>query len=107
MAHQRLDDFLRALAEAEGSDLHVKVGSPPRLRVDGTLRRVQGADDLTAADTAAMAAAVMRPDVRERFETSADVDFAYALDGVARFRVNAFRQRGSAALVFRLVRDAT
>ena len=107
MAHERLDGYLRALAGAEGSDLHVKVGSPPRLRVDGALRRIPGEPELSAADTEAMAAAVMRPDVGERFETSADVDFAYALDGVARFRVNAFRQRGSVALVFRLVRDAT
>src|SRR5439155_12082696 len=64
MAHEQLDGYLRALAQAGGSDLHVKVGSPPRLRVDGALRVVPGAPELRAEDTAAMADAVMRPDVR-------------------------------------------
>jgi twitching motility protein PilT len=107
MAHPRLDALLRTLAEAGGSDLHVKVGSPPRLRLDGTLKRVPAEADLTPEDTQAMADAVMRPDVRERFTASADVDFAYAIPSVGRFRVNAFRQRGSVAMIFRLVRSST
>jgi twitching motility protein PilT len=107
MAHPRLDALLRTLAESGGSDLHVKVGSPPRIRVDGTLRRVEGETDLTAADTAEMAQAIMRSDIYERFTGAADVDFAYGLSGVGRFRANAFRQRGSVAMIFRLVRAAT
>jgi twitching motility protein PilT len=107
MAHPRLDALLQSLAETGGSDLHVKVGSPPRLRVDGTLRRVEGEAELEPEDTAAMADAVMRTDVRERFAASADVDFAYSVPGVGRFRANAFRQRGSVALVFRLVRPSS
>ena len=107
MAHERLDAYLRALADAGGSDLHVKVGSPPRIRVHGALRRLEGVGELEPEDTSAMAQAIMRPDVWERFERSADADFAYSIPGVARFRANAFRQRGSVALIFRLVRAST
>ena len=108
MPHDRLDAYLRALADADGSDLHVKVGSPPRIRVNGSLRRIDGhADtDLTAEDTVEMARAIMRADVRERFETAADVDFAYAVPGLGRFRANAFRARGAVAMVFRMVRTS-
>jgi twitching motility protein PilT len=107
MAHERLDGYLRGLAEAGGSDLHVKVGSPPRMRVHGELGRLEGEPGVRPEDTNSMAQAIMRPDVWERFERSADVDFAYAVPGLARFRVNAFRQRGSVALIFRLVRSST
>jgi twitching motility protein PilT len=107
MSHPRLDGFLRALAESGGSDLHIKVGSPPRIRVDGTLKKLEGEADLTHHDTAEMAEAIMRPDIRERWADAADVDFAYGLSGVGRFRANAFRQRGSVAMIFRLVRAST
>ena len=106
MAHHVLDAYLAALSEAEGSDLHVKVGSPPRIRVNGVLRRIPGAPDVTAEDTEAMVPAIMAPDTLERFATSADADFAYMVPGVGRFRANAFRQRGSIALIFRLVRTS-
>ncbi len=106
MAHARLDGFLRALAETDGSDLHVKVGSPPRIRVHGVLRKVGGEPVLTPADTDEMATAIMRPDVFERFDRGHDADFAYSVPGIGRFRANAFRQRGSVALVFRRVRTS-
>jgi twitching motility protein PilT len=107
MTHARLDALLRTLAEAGGSDLHVKVGSPPRIRVDGTLRRVDGESELTPADTQEMVEAIMRPDVGEHFADRSDADFAYSIEGVGRFRVNAFRQRGSVAMIFRLVRASS
>src|SRR3954470_18057289 len=103
MAHDRLDSYLRALAAAGGSDLHIKVGSPARMRVDGVLRRIPGEETLLPEDTAGMADGIMRADVRARFADSADVDFAYSISDVGRFRVNAFRQRGSVAMIFRLV----
>jgi twitching motility protein PilT len=106
MAHVVLDRYLAALAEAEGSDLHVKVGSPPRMRVNGVLRRIPDAPAVTAEDTHDMVRAIMRSDAFERFEDSADGDFAYSVEGVGRFRANAFRQRGSIALIFRLVRNS-
>jgi twitching motility protein PilT len=97
-----IEPFLRALVESGGSDLHCKVGSPPRVRIDGRLRKLQ-TRDLTSADTEAMVADVLREDLREEFDRSNEADFAYSLTGVGRFRVNAFRSRGSAGLVFRRV----
>jgi twitching motility protein PilT len=107
MPHLRLDAHLATLAAEDGSDLHVKVGSPPRVRVDGTLRRIENEPVLQPEDTAGMAQGIMRPDVWARFQDSADVDFAYSVPDVGRFRVNAFRQRGSVAMIFRLVRSSS
>jgi twitching motility protein PilT len=104
VAHPALDDLLRTLAQADGSDLHVKVGSPPRIRVNGDLRRVEGADQVTPELTAEMAGAIMRSDVAEVFELKNDADFAYAVPNLGRFRVNAFRQRGTVGMIFRRVR---
>jgi twitching motility protein PilT len=106
MAHARLDGYLHTLAERDGSDLHVKVGSPPRIRVNGVLRKVEGEPALMPADTDEMAKAIMRTDVWERFDRGSDADFAYSVPGLGRFRANAFRQRGSVALVFRRVRTS-
>jgi len=97
-----LEPYLRALVELLGSDLHCKVGSPPRIRIDGTLRTLQ-APVLTPADTERMLREIMRHDVFAAFERTNEADFAYSLSGVGRFRVNAFRSRGAAGLVFRRV----
>ncbi|HVE97774.1 MAG TPA: PilT/PilU family type 4a pilus ATPase, partial [Mycobacteriales bacterium] len=94
--------FLKALVESGGSDLHCKVGSPPRVRIDGRLRKLQ-TRDLTGADTEAMVQEVLRADLVDTFRRTNEADFAYSLSGVGRFRVNAFRSRGSAGLVFRRV----
>jgi twitching motility protein PilT len=94
--------FLTALAEFGGSDLHCKVGSAPRVRLDGRLRKLE-ADPLTPLDTDAMMREVMRPDLVEQFEKTNEADFAYSLPGIGRFRVNAFRARGACGLVFRQV----
>jgi twitching motility protein PilT len=94
--------FLQALSELYGSDLHCKVGSPPRVRIDGKLRRLQ-VPALTPADTEAMVSEVLREDLREEFARTNEADFAYSIPGVGRFRVNAFRARGAAGLVFRRV----
>ena len=97
-----IEPFLRALVETGGSDLHVKVGSPPRVRIDGRLRKL-ATRDLTAADTDAMVAEVLRADLVEEFGRTNEADFACSIPEVGRFRVNAFRSRGSAGLVFRRV----
>jgi twitching motility protein PilT len=94
--------YLRALIELYGSDLHCKVGSPPRVRLDGKLRRLE-APVLTPEDTLAMAREVLRPDLRAEFEASSEADFAYSVPGLGRFRVNAFWARGAVGLVFRRV----
>jgi twitching motility protein PilT len=97
-----IEPFLRALVECGGSDLHCKVGSPPRVRVDGRLRKLQ-TPDLTASDTELMVREVLRDDLVQEFERTNEADFAYSVAGVGRFRVNAFRARGAAGLVFRRV----
>jgi twitching motility protein PilT len=106
VAHEQLDAFLRVLDEREGSDLHVKAGSPPRIRVNGSLTPLADAPVLRVDDLTGMLPAIMRPAVLARFEGSADADFAYSVPGTGRFRVNAFRQRGSVAMVFRRVQTA-
>jgi len=103
MSHPQLDSLLSALANHDGSDLHIKGDAIPRIRVDGDLRRLQ-VEPLTPTTLSEMAAAIMRPDTADHFERHNEADFAYWIDGVGRFRVNAFRQRGSVAMIFRRVR---
>jgi twitching motility protein PilT len=95
--------WLRTLVERDGSDLHVKVAAPPKIRLSGSLVTLERTA-LTHDETEAIAKAIVPADRRERFERAGEVDFAYSLPGVGRFRVNAFRQRGSASLVARKLR---
>ncbi|MFV1991102.1 MAG: type IV pilus twitching motility protein PilT [Acidimicrobiales bacterium] len=103
MGRERLHKLLAELIRQQGSDLHIKVGSPPKIRVNGSLRAIPNMDSPTPVDTATMAASIMSETIRKQFEESNDADFAYAWAEVGRFRVNAFRQRGSVAMVFRHV----
>jgi twitching motility protein PilT len=97
-----IESFLRTLVEAGGSDLHCKVGSPPRIRVDGLLRKLD-TPELTQEDTEDMVRLLLRADLIEEFDRTNEADFAHMLPGVGRFRVNAFRARGSCGLVLRRV----
>jgi twitching motility protein PilT len=95
--------YLRALVDLRGSDLHCKAGSPPRIRIDGRLRALQ-APALTPDVTERMLDQILRADLVEEFARTNEADFAYSLAaGAGRFRVNAFRQRGSVGLVLRRV----
>ena len=94
--------LLHALASSTGSDLHCKVGSAPRLRVDGRLRRLQ-VPDLRPEDTVHMVSEVMPVSKRASFEETHEADFAFSIAGVGRFRVNAYQARGTLGLVFRRV----
>ncbi|MCG2800139.1 MAG: type IV pilus twitching motility protein PilT [Cellulomonas sp.] len=101
-ASQSVIPLLHALVSAGGSDLHCKVGSVPRVRVDGRLRRLQ-APELRAVDTERMLEEVIPDEMIEAFRRGREADFAYSLPGVGRFRVNAFQARGAFGLVFRVV----
>jgi twitching motility protein PilT len=101
-----LNELLRYLVEQRGSDLHVKVGSPPHVRIDGHLQPAPF-DVVGAQDTERMAFAIMPKDRADEFMASSEADFAHSLSGLGRFRVNAFRQRGSVGLVFRRVLPGT
>ena len=95
-----LDRVLREAVDRGASDVHIKVGSPPYLRMDGELAPFTD-EAVLAADTERVAFAIM-PKIRaEEFLSGNEADFAYALNGVGRFRVNVFRQRGSVGLVLR------
>src|SRR3954469_26054469 len=95
---------LHGLVEAGGSDLHLKVPSPPLIRVDGELRPLPGMPALTPADTEGVLDTLLDDSVRrQEFDRDREVDFAHAIPGVARFRINAFRQRGSISLVCRAI----
>jgi len=99
-AVRELQAWLGHLTAVGGSDLHVKAGAPPRVRVEGVLRLIE-APTLTAQQTEGFAEAVVPPFRVKRFEEHGEVDFAYAVEGLGRFRAHVFRQRGSATLVFR------
>src|SRR5207249_8593929 len=98
-----LTSLLETLAQNDGSDLHLKAGSPPIIRVDGVLRRLEGRP-LTSEDTEMVAHSIMPAHRREQLEKQNESDFAHSLTGLGRFRVNVFRQRGSVSLVLRRVR---
>jgi twitching motility protein PilT len=101
----QVDDLLRHVVEVEGSDLHLKVGSPPMARVSGALGPIADTEKLMPPDTEAAAARLFadHPDQREEFEADGEADLAYAIPGLSRFRVNVFRQRGSVSIVCRVI----
>jgi twitching motility protein PilT len=99
-----IDQALRFLVDQEGSDLHVKVPAPPIVRVHGELRPIQGAGALLAEDTeGALRQILTDPEKLAEFERDGEVDFSYSIRGVSRFRVNAFRQRGSVSIACRAI----
>jgi twitching motility protein PilT len=101
-----LNELLRFVMEQRASDLHVKVGSPPFIRVDGHLQATPF-DVVNAADTERMAFGIMPKDRADEFMSHCEADFAHSIAGMGRFRVNVFRQRGSVGLVFRRVLPGT
>ncbi len=99
-----IDNALCTLVADGGSDLHLKVQRQPMTRIDGELRPIEGSEVLEAADTETAVREMLKDPIKlaelaEEFE----VDFSYSISGVARFRVNAFRQRGTLSLVARAI----
>jgi twitching motility protein PilT len=98
-----LNDLLKAAVDAGASDLHLKVGSFPMMRVDGTLVAASGTGKLERTDTEAYAQAVFTPELRDKFRAVQEVDTAYSVPGLGRFRCNVFQQRGTIGLVLRVI----
>src|SRR3954464_1574750 len=99
-----VDRALMRVIENEGSDLHIKVPSPPLIRRHGKLEQLEDEDPLTPEVTEQVLAHMLTNEAKlEEFERDSEVDYSYSLPGVARFRVNAFRQRGSISLVMRAI----
>jgi twitching motility protein PilT len=97
-------DLLRYTVEMGGSDLHIKAGNVPFIRVDGELQPTPF-PALSSNDTAGAAIALMPEHKRKEFELSSEADFGHTMPGVGRFRVNVFRQRGMVGLAIRRVRS--
>ncbi|MGV8967932.1 MAG: type IV pilus twitching motility protein PilT [Cellulomonas sp.] len=98
-----LDAALRATVAAEASDLHLTVGATPMIRVDGGLRPLDGFASLTADSLQRSIYAILTQRQREKFEADLELDFAHAVRGAARFRVNLYQQRESLGAAFRLI----
>jgi twitching motility protein PilT len=99
-----IDELLRHTVERGASDLHLKVGNVPFLRIDGDLAPTSH-DVLTPQDTVTFSNAVMSEHKRAEFQAHSEADIGYTLQGVGRFRINVFRQRGLVGLAVRRVRS--
>jgi twitching motility protein PilT len=97
-----LPDLLRQTIELDASDLHLTAGSPPQVRVDGELRRLE-MPDLTASDTKQFAYSVLTDVQKKRFEETLELDLSFGIRGLARFRCNLFNQRGAVAAAYRVI----
>ncbi|MBT8487307.1 MAG: type IV pili twitching motility protein PilT, partial [Gemmatimonadetes bacterium] len=98
----QIDQFLKVLVQQGGSDLHLTVGSPPVVRVHGHLQRLKFRE-LSNEDMEALVYEIMEEDWRITFVDRMDYDFAYEIEGLARFRVNVFWQRKGLGAVFRTI----
>ncbi|MDA8088557.1 MAG: type IV pilus twitching motility protein PilT [Nitrospiraceae bacterium] len=98
-----INDLLKEAVAAGASDLHIKVGSPPVFRRNGALELREGSPAISKEEAVRLAFSVMTAPQRELFKKEADLDFAYSISGLGRFRCNAFLQRGTLGLVFRVI----
>jgi twitching motility protein PilT len=98
-----VNDLLKIAVENGASDLHLKVGSYPMMRVRGSLTPASEERRLDHEDTVAMAAAVMSTAQRQKFKDSQEIDLAYSVPGLGRFRCNVFQQRGTIGMVLRVI----
>ncbi|RLE30082.1 MAG: type IV pili twitching motility protein PilT [Acidobacteria bacterium] len=98
-----INDILKAAAERKASDVHIKVGAHPVIRIDGKLQLLTEFKRLMQEDTIAMAFSMMSSRQKERFKQFLETDIAYSVPGLGRFRVNIFQQRGSVGMVLRLI----
>jgi twitching motility protein PilT len=95
--------LLEEMIEKSASDLHITVGEPPRLRVDGDLVDCSEKRELTARDTLALAYSILTEQQKKRFETEDELDFSFGVQNLSRFRGNLFKQRGCVAMALRQI----
>ncbi len=98
-----LIEILTIAVKARSSDIHIKTGLPPVVRIDGRLRPIPNAPRLSGETVSAMAYSMMNPRQKQQFEDNYEVDLAYGVPGLCRFRVSAYHQRGTVAMVFRAI----
>jgi twitching motility protein PilT len=98
-----IDSALRTLIERDGSDLHIKVNSPPIVRLHGELVPLEGHEQLSGEETEKAFHDIAEVRSLTEFEEEGEADFSYSISGLARFRVNAFKQRGTTSIVCRAI----
>jgi twitching motility protein PilT len=98
-----INDLLKIAVERKASDLHLKVGAHPIIRVDGDLIALSDLKRLMQEDTIAMAFSIMSSRQKEKFKNNFDIDIAYSVPGLGRFRCNIFQQRGTVGMVCRVI----
>jgi twitching motility protein PilT len=98
-----LNEILKIALKGGASDIHMKSGLPPMFRVDGALVPLKNGERLLPEDIQRMAFSIMNPVQKQRFEEAREADLAYGIPGLGRFRVNAFQQRGTVGVVFRVI----
>ena len=103
----KIDDLLKVACSHGASDLHLKVGAFPVMRIGGELHPVADAPKLKQEDTLDMAFAIMSNRQKQRFKEVSEVDIGYGVNGLGRFRANIFQQRGTVSLVLRVIPDQT
>jgi len=103
----KIDELLRVATGHGASDLHLKVGVFPVMRIGGELHPVADAPRLRPEDTLDMAFAMMSNRQKQRFKEVSEVDIAYGVSGLGRFRANIFQQRGTVSIVLRVIPDQT
>ncbi len=103
----KIDDLLRIATGQGASDLHLKVGAFPVMRIGGELHPVADAPRLKQEDTLDMAFAIMSNRQKQRFKEVSEVDIGYGVTGLGRFRANIFQQRGTVSIVLRVIPDQT
>jgi twitching motility protein PilT len=103
----KIDDLLRIACGHAASDLHLKVGAFPVMRIGGELHPVENAPRLKPEDTLDMAFSMMSNRQKQRFKEVSEVDIGYGVSGLGRFRANIFQQRGTVSIVLRVIPDHT
>jgi twitching motility protein PilT len=98
-----IDTLLRTACESKASDLHLKVGNYPYIRVDGDLRALTQYPRISSEDMLNMAFSMMTNRQKQKFKENTELDMAYGVAGLGRFRVNVFQQRGNVGMVLRVI----
>ncbi len=99
---EKLEQWLRAAFQLKASDVHLSVGMPPVFRINGALKRY-GSESLRPDDTLGIAQTVIDPKYYSAFEETGEIDISYGIQGLSRFRVNAYRQRSCVSLAIRII----
>jgi twitching motility protein PilT len=99
---EKIDYLLQAGFELKASDIHLTVGVPPIMRINGEIKRY-GQDSLSPNETEEMARAIIPENMWNRFQEKGELDFSYGIPGVSRFRINTYKQRSCVALAVRIV----